>query len=305
MKPDLFVTFAGIKMRNPVTTAAGTFEPTVFAQFVDPAQLGAILLKGTSLDPWVGNAPHRIVETPSGMLNTIGLQNPGVEAFIVEKLPKSTKYGVPVIVGVFDKTADSYARVIERLERVDGIAAYELNLSCPNLEAGGKTFCDHPELLLDVVQRARSVTERPIIAKLSPNVTDIVAVAQAAKAAGADGLSLINTLVGMRIDIESKRPVLSRNTGGLSGPAIRPVAVAKIFAVAQAKLGLPILGMGGIETAEDAIELMLAGANAVAVGTASFVNPRATLDVLEGIERYCVEHGIAAVRELTGEVVPN
>lgn len=303
MLMNLAVQIASIKMKNPVTTAAGTFgDGAPFTDFIDVSRLGAIISKGTSLEPWNGNSPHRVLETPSGMLNSIGLQNDGVEKFIAKKLPRLLEFGIPVIVGVFDRTPGNYARVVERLSREKGIAGFEANLSCPNLEQGGKTFCDYPDLVREVVGAMRKATDLPIIAKLSPNVTDIVAVASSARDAGADALSLINTLVGMRINIKTREPYLARNTGGLSGPAIRPVAVAKIFLVSRARLGIPIIGMGGIQNAEDAIEFLLAGASAVAIGTANFVNPRATIDVLEGIEKYMRENGIDDVSDLIGAV---
>jgi dihydroorotate dehydrogenase (NAD+) catalytic subunit len=302
---NLCINFAGIQMKNPVTTAAGTFgDGAPFADFIDVSRLGALVVKGTSLEPWMGNPPHRVVETPSGMLNTIGLQNCGVEEFIKKQLPTFASYGIPIIVGVFDKTAANYARVAKRLNKESVIAGLEVNLSCPNLEAGGKTFCDFPELVFEVIKKMRDQTDLPLIAKLSPNTTDIVEIAQAAKEAGANGLSLINTLVGMRINTETRKPYLSKNTGGLSGPAIRPVAIAKIFAVAQAHLGLPILGMGGIVSADDAIEFLLAGATAIAIGTANFVNPRATIDVIEGIENYMKKHDIENINTLIGSVEP-
>ena len=292
-------------MKNPVTTAAGTFgDGTPFKDFIDVPRLGAIIVKGASLEPWKGNPPHRIVETPSGMLNTIGLQNYGVEVFIQKQLPTLKTYGIPIIVGIFDKIADNYARVAKRLNKCPGISGLEINLSCPNIEAGGRTFCDYPELVFEVIKKMREETDLPLIAKLSPNTTDVVDIAQAAKKAGANGLSLINTLVGMRINIETRKPYLSKNTGGLSGPAIRPVAIAKVFSVAKARLGLPILGMGGIESGDDAIEFLLAGATAVAVGTANFVNPRATILVLEGIENYMKKHSIDDVNALIGSVEP-
>lgn len=302
---NLSVNIAGIKMQNPVTTAAGTFGyGAPFKNFINVSRLGAIVVKGTSLEPWKGNAPHRVVETPSGMLNCIGLQNYGVEGFISQKLPELKKFNIPVIVGVFDKTADNYARIVERLSKEKGIDGFEANLSCPNIEKGGKTFCDYPELMFAVVQKMRNATDFPLIAKLSPNVTDIVAVASAAKEAGANAFSLINTVVGMRINIKTRAPYLSRNTGGLSGPAIRPIAIAKVFMVAQAQLGLPIIGMGGIQTAEDAIEFLLAGASAIAVGTSNFVNPGATIDILEGIEKYMQEQKLESINQIINGVVP-
>ena len=290
-------------MKNPVTTAAGTFgDGSQFGDFIDVSRIGAIIAKGASLEPWTGNPPHRLVETPSGMLNSIGLQNDGVEGFIREKLPRLLKHRVPIIVGVFDKTPENYARIVKRLNREKGISGFEINLSCPNLEKGGKTFCDYPELVKEVVSAIRKATDLPIIAKLSPNVTDIVAIAKSARDAGADALSLINTLVGMRINIKTREPYLAKNTGGLSGPAIRPVALAKVFLVSEARLEIPIIGMGGIQTAEDAIEFLLAGASAVAIGTANFVNPRATLDVLEGIEQYMRENSVNDINDLIGAV---
>ncbi len=287
-------------MKNPITVAAGTFgDGSQFGDFIDVSRLGAIIAKGASLEPWQGNPPHRLVETPSGMLNSIGLQNDGVEGFIREKLPRLLKHRVPIIVGVFDKTTENYARIVKRLNREKGISGFEINLSCPNLEKGGKTFCDHPKIVKEV-GAIRKETDLPIIAKLSPNVTDIVAIAKSARDAGADALSLINTLVGMRINIKTREPYLAKNTGGLSGPAIRPVALSKVFLVSEARLGIPIIGMGGIQSAEDAIEFLLAGASAVAIGTANFVNPRATLDVLEGIEQYMRENSVNDINDLIG-----
>ena len=303
---NLSTTIATITMKNPVATAAGTFgEGAPFTDFIDVSKLGAIIAKGCSLEPWKGNAPHRVVETPSGMLNSIGLQNDGVEGFIAKKLPLLQSFGIPIIVGVFDKTPAHYGRIVERLSREKDIAGFEANLSCPNLEAGGKTFCDYSDLVFEAVSCIRKATRLPIIAKLSPNVTDIVGIAQAAREGGADALSLINTLVGMRINVKTREPYIAKNTGGLSGPAIRPVAVAKVFLVAQAKLGIPIIGIGGIQTGEDAIEFLLAGASAVAVGAANFVNPRATLDVLQGIERYMQENGVENITDLIGAVRPH
>ena len=302
-KPDLSVEFAGIKLKNPVLTASGTFGyGEEFAEFVDLNKLGGIIVKGISLKPIQGNPPPRIWETPAGMLNAIGLENPGVEVFLSEKLPYLRKFDTAVIVNMFGYTLEDYVAVAERLEGASGIAGIEVNISCPNVKAGGMAFGTDVRSTSELLSAIRKATRLPLIAKLSPNVTDVTAFAKAARDAGCDGLSLINTLLGMAIDVRCRRPRLANCTGGLSGPAIKPIAVRMVWQVAKA-VDLPIIGMGGIMTGEDALEFMLAGASAVAVGTANFVNPRATLDVVEGMESLLREQGIDDVKEIIGKVI--
>ncbi len=300
--PDLSIDFAGIKLKNPVLTASGTFGyGEEFAEFVDLNRLGGVIVKGISLKPIKGNPPPRIWETPSGMLNAIGLENPGVEAFLNEKMPYLRKYDTAVIVNMFGYSLEEYIAVAERLDGVQGIAGIEVNISCPNVKAGGMAFGTDLRATFELLSAVRKATRLPLIAKLSPNVTDVTAFAKAAADAGCDGLSLINTLLGMAIDVRCRKPRLANCTGGLSGPAIRPVAVRMVWQVARS-VSLPIIGMGGIVTGEDAIEFLLAGASAVAVGTANFINPRATLDVLDGIEGFMREQRIGDLREVIGKV---
>jgi dihydroorotate dehydrogenase (NAD+) catalytic subunit len=304
LKPlvDLSVDFAGIKLKNPVLTASGTFGyGEEFGEFVDLNRLGGVIVKGISLKPIKGNPPPRIWETPSGMLNAIGLENPGVDVFLNEKLPYLRKFDTAVIVNVFGYSLEEYVGVVERLSDAPGIAGLEVNISCPNVKAGGIVFGTNLSAASELLAAVRRATKLPMIAKLSPNVTDITEFARAARDAGCDGLSLINTLLGMAIDVRCRKPRLANCTGGLSGPAIRPVAVRMVWQAAKA-VPLPIIGMGGIVTGEDALEFILAGASAVAVGTANFVNPRATLDVLEGMERFMIEQGGGALRGLIGNV---
>jgi dihydroorotate dehydrogenase (NAD+) catalytic subunit len=301
-KPDLSVTFAGIELKNPVLTASGTFGyGEELAEFVDLNQLGGVIVKGISLKPITGNPPPRIWETPSGMLNAIGLENPGVDVFLNEKMPYLRNYDTAVIVNMFGSTLDEYVGVAERLDGVKGISGIEVNISCPNVKAGGMAFGTDLRATFELLSAVRKATRLPLIAKLSPNVTDVTAFAKAAADAGCDGLSLINTLLGMAIDVRCRKPRLANCTGGLSGPAIRPVAVRMVWQVARS-VSLPIIGMGGIVTGEDAIEFMLAGASAVAVGTANFINPRATLDVLNGIEGFMREQKIGDLRDVIGKV---
>lgn len=299
-KLNLAVNIGGLQMKNPVTTASGTFGfGPEYAPYIDLNRLGAIVVKGTTLEPRLGNPTPRIVETPAGILNAIGLQNPGVDDFINEALPYLKEYDVPVVVNISGNELEDYAEISRRLDGVDGVAAIEVNISCPNVKKGGLLFGTCPTSAHDAIKAVRDNTKLPVIAKLSPNVTDIVEIAKAAADAGANGLALINTLLGMAIDIHKQKPILGNIMGGLSGPAVKPVAVRMIWQVSQA-VNLPIIGMGGVTTADDAIELMLAGASAVAVGTANFVNPRATMDILEGIEKYCVEKGIEDINDLVG-----
>jgi len=295
------VNLGGILMKNPVTTASGTFGfGFEYQPYIDLQRLGAITVKGTTLKPRLGNPPPRIAETPSGMLNAIGLQNPGVERVAEELMPRLAELGVPVIVNIAGDTLEDYALVARRLDGVPGVAGLEVNISCPNVKKGGIQFGSDPNTAAEVTRAVKSATKLPVIVKLSPNVTDLVAMASAVAEAGADALSLINTLVGIVIDVDRRRPVLANITGGLSGPAIRPVAVRAVWLVHQALPLMPILGMGGIMTARDALEFILAGATAVAVGTGNFVNPRATLEVVEGIEQYMSEHGFTDITELVG-----
>lgn len=299
---DLSIDFAGIKLKNPVLTASGTFGyGEEFAEFVDLNKLGGVIVKGISLKAIKGNPPPRIWETPSGMLNAIGLENPGVDVFLSEKLPYLRKFDTAVIVNVFGYSPEEYVGVVERIEGAAGVSGIEVNISCPNVKAGGMAFGTDPKATFELLSAVRRVTRLPLIAKLSPNVTDITEFARAARDAGCDGLSLINTLLGMAIDVRCRRPRLANCTGGLSGPAIRPVAVRMVWQAANA-VALPIIGMGGIVTGEDALEFILAGASAVAVGTSNFVNPRATLDVLAGMEQVMLEQGAGDIRGLIGKV---
>jgi dihydroorotate dehydrogenase (NAD+) catalytic subunit len=300
VKPDLSVELAGLELKNPVLTASGTFGYGLeFLPYFDIAELGGIVSKGLSPKPRPGNPPARIVETPAGMLNSIGLQNVGVDAFVHEKLPELRKHDTRVVANVFGETLDEYVEVCRKLDDADGVHAIELNVSCPNVEKGGMIFGNDPGALAQVTRVCRDATGLPLFVKLSPNVTDIAEMARAAEGAGADGLSLVNTFVGMAIDVETRRPVLARFSGGLSGPAIRPMAVWLTWQVYKA-VKIPIIGMGGIVEARDAIEFLLAGASAVQVGTANFLYPDAARTVVRGLERYLSEHGIASVRELIG-----
>lgn len=301
-KPGLAVDFAGIRLKNPVLTASGTFGyGEEYAGFVDLNRLGGVIVKGVSLKPIHGNPPPRIWETPAGMLNAIGLENPGVDVFINDKLPYLRKFDTAVIVNIFGYSLEDYVDVAGRLDGVPGVSGLEVNISCPNVKAGGIVFGTNLKAAFELLSAVRKATKLPVIAKLSPNVTDITEFAKAAQDAGCDGLSLINTLLGMAIDVRCRRPRLANWTGGLSGPAIRPVAVRMVWQTAKA-VSLPILGMGGIATAEDALEFILAGASAVAVGTANFVNPRATSDVIGGLECFLAEQGVADIRDLIGKV---
>jgi dihydroorotate dehydrogenase (NAD+) catalytic subunit len=301
-KPDLSINFAGIKLKNPVLTASGTFGyGDEFAEFVDLNKLGGVIVKGISLRPIKGNPPPRIWETPSGMLNAIGLENPGVDVFLEHKLPYLRQFDTAVFVNVFGYSLEDYVGVVERLDGIPGIHGLEVNISCPNVKAGGIVFGTNLNAAFELLSSVRKATKLPLIAKLSPNVTDITEFARAARDAGCDGLSLINTLLGMAIDVRSGKPRLANRTGGLSGPAIRPVAVRMVWQAALS-VPLPIIGMGGIVTAEDALEFILAGASAVAIGTANFVNPRATLNVIEDLETILEEQGAADLRGLIGKV---
>lgn len=296
---QMSVNLGRLEMKNPITTASGTFAAGLeYSDFVDVAALGAVTTKGVSLNGWEGNASPRIAETPAGMLNSIGLQNPGVAHLKAHELPWLQERGAAVIVNVSGHSFDEYVQVIEALEDAP-VDAYEVNISCPNVDAGGMTIGTHCASVEQVVGRCRAATKRPLIVKLTPNVTDVTEIARAAEAAGADALSLINTLLGMAIDARRRRPVLARGVGGLSGPAVKPVALRMVWECHNA-VKVPLLGMGGVTTATDAVEFMLAGATAVAVGTANFMNPTATVEIIDGIAQYCEEQGVADVRDLIG-----
>lgn len=300
VKPDMSVEIAGLKLRNPVMTASGTFGyGQEFAEYVDLERIGAFVTKGLSLKPKAGNPTPRIVETPGGMLNAIGLQNVGIDAFIAKKVPFLRSVNTPAIANFFGNTIDEYAELARRLDAIPEIAALEVNISCPNVKQGGIVFGTDPQCAYDVVTACREKTVKPLIVKLSPNVTDVVVMARACADAGADALSLINTLTGMAIDLDRRRPVLANITGGFSGPAIKPVALRMVWQVAQA-IGLPVIGIGGIMTATDALEFILAGATAVQVGTASFINPRASQEIADGMEAWLAENGVESVRSLIG-----
>lgn len=296
---NLAVNLGGLAMKNPITTASGTFAAGMeYSDFVDVSALGAVTTKGVSLNGWEGNASPRIAEVPSGMLNSIGLQNPGVAHLKSEELPWLREQGATTIVNVSGHSFDEYVQVIEALEDAP-VDAYEVNISCPNVDAGGMTLGTHVPSVEKVVSLCREATSRPLIVKLTPNVTDITEIARAAEASGADVISLINTLLGMAIDVKRRRPVLARVVGGFSGPAVKPVALRMVWQCSKA-VSVPILGMGGVTTGTDAVEFMLAGATAVAVGTANFMNPQATVDVIDGIIDYCEEQGVNDVNDLIG-----
>ena len=296
---NLAVNLGGLAMRNPVTTASGTFAAGMeYSDFVDVSALGAVTTKGVSLNGWEGNASPRIAEVPSGMLNSIGLQNPGVAHLKSEELSWLREQGATTIVNVSGHSFDEYVQVIEALEDAP-VDAYEVNISCPNVDAGGMTLGTHVPSVEKVVSLCREATSRPLIVKLTPNVTDITEIARAAEASGADAISLINTLLGMAIDVKRRQPVLARVVGGFSGPAVKPVALRMVWQCSKA-VSVPILGMGGVTTGTDAVEFMLAGATAVAVGTANFMNPQATVDVIDGIIDYCEEQGVNDVNDLIG-----
>ena len=300
MKPDMTVNLAGMLLRNPVMTASGTFGyGQEFAQYVDLEKIGAFVTKGLSLKPRAGNPTPRIVETPGGMLNAIGLQNVGIDAFIEKKVPFLRTVNTPAIANFFGNTIDEYVEMARRLDAIPEVAALEVNISCPNVKQGGIVFGTDPQCAFDVISACREATVKPLIAKLSPNVTDVVVMAKACEDAGADALSLINTLTGMAIDLGKRRPVLANITGGFSGPAIKPVALRMVWQVARA-VKLPIIGIGGIMNAIDALEFILAGATAVQVGTASFINPGAAQEIAEGIEAWLVENNVADVKSLIG-----
>ncbi len=298
---DLTVEFAGIKLRNPITTASGTFGSGIeYSRIVDLEKLGAITTKGVSSEPWEGNPVPRVTETPSGMLNAIGLQNPGVEVFIDRDLKFLESVDVPVIVNVCGHSAEEYEAVLDRLSEDDRVSMFEINVSCPNVKQGAIQFGTDSDMLEDITKRCKArAGKKPVIMKLTPNVTSVADMAKAAEAGGADGISLINTITAMKIDIYRRRFVLANKTGGLSGPAIHPVAVRMVYEASHA-VKLPIIGMGGVSTYEDAVELMMAGATIVAVGMMNFVDPDITMKIIAGMEQYMKETGTDNIRDIIG-----
>jgi dihydroorotate dehydrogenase (NAD+) catalytic subunit len=301
-RPSLAVEIAGLKLRNPVMPASGTFGyGQEFAPYLDLQRLGAIVTKGLSLKPKAGNPMPRIAETTSGMLNAIGLQNVGVDAFIADKTGDYRDLATPVIANFFGNTLEEYGEVARRLADVAEVAAVELNISCPNVKQGGIVFGTDPCAAAEVVTLVRRQLTKPLIVKLTPNVTDITVVARAVEEAGADAISCINTITGMAVDIRSRRPKIANRTGGLSGPAIRPIAVRMVHQVVQA-VKIPVIGIGGIMTASDALEFLIVGARAVQVGTANFVDPAAMLTIIDGIEAFLVEEGLEDINQLIGSL---
>ncbi len=298
----LTVEIGPLKLKNPVMTASGTFGyGEEYAPYVDLNRLGAIIVKGLSLKPRQGNPSPRIMETPSGMLNAIGLQNVGVKSFIRDKLPYLRQFDTAIIANVYGETIEEYLRVSEILTAADGVHALEINVSCPNVKKGGVAFGTDPDMIAEVTARVKDVTNLPVIIKLSPNVTDIVVMAKAAEAAGADAVSLINTITGMSIDIEKRIPHLKNVTGGLSGPAIKPIAMRMVWQAAS-QVHIPVIGIGGIMTAADALEFFIVGARAIQVGTANFVEPRATINIIEGIEAFMKRRQIKNMDDLVGSL---
>lgn len=301
--PQLMVEIAGVRFNNPVWTASGTCGYGLdMAELIDLNRLGGICTKGLSAKPMRGNAPWRIVETHGGMLNAIGLQNIGARAFVEDKLPQLRSYDTRIVPNVFGYTIDEYIEAIKILEDGEGIHAYELNISCPNVKAGGESFANDPRQAAAVTAAVKSAASRPVIVKMSPNVTDVAAVAVAVESAGADALSLINTAVGMAIDINTRRPRLANKTGGLSGPAIKPIAVRCVFQASRA-VKIPLVGIGGIATTEDALEFIIAGASAVQVGTANFYDPSASMKIVDGLAEYCQRNNLKSINDLVGSVV--
>jgi len=300
---DLRVTIGGLIFRNPVLTASGTFGyGKEFAPYVNLHHLGGVVVKGISLEPRRGNPPPRIVETAGGMLNAIGLENVGLDRFITEKMPYLREIGARIIVNILGDSLEEYQTLAKRLGEVEGISALEVNISCPNVKKGGVAFGTDPAMAEAVTRAVCAHTSLPVIVKLSPNVTDITQIAKAVEAGGAQAVSLINTLLGMAIDAKSRRPRLANIVGGLSGPAIKPIALRMVWQVAQA-VKIPVIGIGGITTTEDALEFLLAGATAIEVGTANFVNPRASQEIVEGLGRYVMENRLEGIREVIGGLV--
>ncbi len=298
---DLTTNIAGVEWKNPVTVASGTFgSGEEYADYVNLNKLGAVTTKGVSMEPWEGNPTPRVAEVTSGMLNAIGLQNPGIDVFCERDIPFLRQYDTRIIVNVCGKTIEDYCAVVERLADED-VDMLEINISCPNVKEGGIAFGQDPRAAEEITQAVKQYAKQPVIMKLSPNVSDITEIAKAVEAGGADAISLINTVTGMKIDIEKQTFAVANKTGGLSGPAIHPIAVRMVYEAAHA-VNIPIIGMGGIATADDAIEMIMAGANAVAVGTANFYDPNATKEIVKGIKKYMEKHGIETIREMIGIV---
>jgi dihydroorotate dehydrogenase (NAD+) catalytic subunit len=298
IKPNMKVNIGGIEIKNPVMTASGTFGyASEFDELMDLNRLGAIVVKGLSLEPSKGNPPPRIVETPCGMLNAIGLENVGLAAFVKKKLPFLRRLDTPIFVNVYGKSTEEYAELAARLEDIDGVSGIEVNISCPNVKSGGMAFGAYPESAAEVIRAIRKQIAKPLMVKLSPNVADITEIAKSVEAEGADSISLINTITGMAIDIETRRPKIGNITGGLSGPAIKPVALRMVWQVAQT-VKVPVVGIGGIMTAKDALEFLIAGAVAVQIGTANFINPHATTDIIDGIETFLMERNISDISDI-------
>ena len=301
-EPDLKVRIGPLELKNPVLTASGTFGyGQEFAGLVDLNELGGIVVKGLSYKPRAGNPPPRIVETPCGMLNAIGLANIGLESFLKEKLPWLQKLNTAVIANIYGHNIDEYGAVAAGLKGVEGISAIEVNISCPNVEKGGMAFGTDPDISAKVTDKVMKNTDKPVIVKLSPNVTDITLIAKAVEKAGAHAVSLINTLTGMAIDVETRVPKLANILGGLSGPAIRPVAVYMVYKVARA-VKIPVIGVGGIMDYRDALEFLVAGASAIQVGTANFVDPGVSLKIIEGLKKFCEDQGISSIEEIIGSL---
>ena len=299
MSKQLEVNFAGIAFPNPITTASGTFGSGLeYSEFVDLKKLGAVTTKGVANVPWPGNPTPRIVETHGGMLNAIGLQNPGIDTLIARDLPYLHEHGAHIIVNVCGRSKEDYVEVVERLADED-VDMLEINISCPNVKAGGIAFGQKPEMAEEITKAVKAVAKQPIVMKLSPNVTDITEMAKAVEAGGADGVSLINTLTGMKIDVARKTFALANQTGGMSGPCVKPVAVRMVYQVANA-VSIPILGMGGVQNTEDALEFLMAGATMVAVGTANFFNPYATSQIIDGLEEYVKKENLSSIRDIIG-----
>ena len=301
--PTMKVRIGDIELKNPIMTASGTFGyGEEYSPYVDLNRLGALIVKGLSFEPREGNPPPRIIETAAGMLNAVGLENVGVKSFIKEKLPFLRQFDVPVIVNVFGETVEEYVKVAGLLSDVEGIAGLEINISCPNVAKGGIEFGANPDLAGEVTRNVKSVTHLPVIVKLTPNVTDITEIAKSVEEAGADAISLINTLKGMSLDINQRVPHLKNITGGLSGPAIKPVALRMVWEVIK-QVSIPVIGIGGIMNAADALEFLIVGAKAVQIGTANFINPSATIDILEGIKQYMGKNGISDINDLIGTII--
>ena len=300
--PNLTVDIGGLKLKNPVMAASGTFGyGEEYAPYLDLNRLGAIVVKGLSLEPRSGNPPPRIMETPCGMLNAVGLQNIGVQAFIRDKLPFLRRFDLPVVANIYSESLDGFPSVARMLSDATGVHALEVNISCPNVKKGGVAFGTDPGMAGEVTRRVRDVTNLPVIVKLTPNVTDIAAIAESVEASGADALSLINTITGMSVDVERRAPHLKNITGGLSGPAIKPVALRMVWQAVN-RVAIPVIGLGGILTAADALEFLIVGARAVQVGTANFVNPMAIPEIVAGIESYLERHEMAHIHELIGSL---